>query len=77
MQEVSIVFAQFQNLTQGQRGHEGPVSRNNAFRPPVPSPVNVRRKGKNSGPIQNNLRLLRETHRFRNNLKGDDVSWEA
>ncbi|XP_056873781.1 centrosomal protein CEP57L1 isoform X2 [Takifugu flavidus] len=66
----------FQNLTQGQRGHEGPVSRNNAFRPP-PSPVNVRRKGKNSGPIQNNLRLLRETHRFRNNLKGDDVSWEA
>ncbi|XP_011615953.2 centrosomal protein CEP57L1 isoform X1 [Takifugu rubripes] len=67
----------FQNLTQGQRGHEGPVSRNNAFRPPVPSPVNVRRKGKNSGPTQNNLRLLRETHRFRNNLKGDDVSWEA
>lgn len=68
---------QFQNLTQGQRGHEGPVSRNNAIRPPVPSPVNVRRRGKNSGPIQNNLRLLKETHRFRNNLKGDDISWEA
>lgn len=70
-------FTQFQNLTQGQRGHEGPASRNNAIRPPVPSPVNVWRKGKNSGPIQNNLRLLRETHRFRNNLKGDDLSWEA
>lgn len=67
MQQVSIVFsAQVQDLTQGRRGHEGP---------PVPSPVKL--KGKTSGPTENNRQLLRETYKFRNNLKQDDIHWET
>lgn len=76
--DVSIVVsAQVHNLMQDQRGHEGNVSKNNAIRPPVPSPVKLKQKGINGGPIQNNLQLLRETHKFRNNLKRDDISWET
>lgn len=77
IQDVSSVLsAQVQNLTQGQRGHEGQVSRKNAIRPPALSPVNLKHKGKKEGTIQNNLQLLRETQKFRYNLKEDDIYWE-
>lgn len=71
-----VVFAQVQNLTHGQIGHEGQVVGGNAIRPPAPSPIKLKQKGKKEGPIQNNLQLLRETQKFRNNLKEDDISWE-
>lgn len=77
IKEVSfVVFAQVQNLTHSQIGHEGQVARVNAIRPPPPSPIKLKQKGKKEGPIQNNLQLLRETQKFRNNLKEDDISWE-
>lgn len=77
IQEVSfVVSAPIQNLTQGQRGDEGQVAGKNAIRPPAPSPVKLKQKGLKEGPIQNNLQLLRETQKFRNNLKEDDISWE-
>ncbi|XP_026196529.1 centrosomal protein CEP57L1 isoform X2 [Anabas testudineus] len=47
------------------------------FKPPAPSPVKTKQKLKKSGTPQKNLQLLRETQRFRNSLKQDDISWET
>uniref|UniRef100_H3D405 Centrosomal protein 57kDa-like protein 1 n=1 Tax=Tetraodon nigroviridis TaxID=99883 RepID=H3D405_TETNG len=63
-----------QKLMQGQRGQE--VARRNALRPSAASPVKMKRTGRKEGPVQNNLQLLRETQKFRNNLREDDVSWD-
>ncbi|MEQ2214123.1 hypothetical protein XENOCAPTIV_006240 [Xenoophorus captivus] len=48
------------------------------IKPPVPSPVRGKQKAGRRGTVnQNNLQLLRETQKFRNSLKQDDVSWET
>ncbi|CAJ1078128.1 centrosomal protein CEP57L1 [Xyrichtys novacula] len=44
--------------------------------PPAPSPVKSKQKGKKSGTARN-LQLLKETQKFRNSLKQDDLSWET
>ncbi|XP_037304547.1 centrosomal protein CEP57L1 isoform X1 [Pungitius pungitius] len=48
-----------------------------AYRPPVPSPVKAKSKKTKGGANHNNLQLLRDTQKFRNSLKQDDVSWET
>ncbi|KAK5852894.1 hypothetical protein PBY51_006729 [Eleginops maclovinus] len=48
-----------------------------SIKPPVPSPVKAPKKGKRSGTTNNNLQLLRETQKFRNKLKQDDLRWET
>lgn len=56
------------------------TSKLSGIRPPVPSPVKTKKKGKKGkkGTVtQNNLQLLRETQKFRNSLKQDDLSWET
>ncbi|XP_041660703.1 centrosomal protein CEP57L1 isoform X2 [Cheilinus undulatus] len=47
------------------------------IKPPAPSPVKNKQKGEKSGTFQNNLQLLRETQKFRNSLKQDDLYWET
>ncbi|XP_030577496.1 centrosomal protein CEP57L1 isoform X2 [Archocentrus centrarchus] len=47
------------------------------IKPPAPSPVKTKQKGKTDLTTQNNLQLLRETQKFRNSLKQDDLSWET
>ncbi|XP_073349088.1 centrosomal protein CEP57L1 [Pagrus major] len=47
------------------------------IKPPVPSPVKAKCKAKKGWTTQNNLQLLRETQKFRNSLKQDDLSWET
>ncbi|KAM9339238.1 centrosomal protein CEP57L1 [Symphorus nematophorus] len=47
------------------------------IKPPAPSPVKAKQKGKKGGTTPNNLQLLRETQKFRNSLKQDDLSWET
>ncbi|XP_059212469.1 centrosomal protein CEP57L1 isoform X2 [Centropristis striata] len=65
-------------LTQSQP-EEHAAKKQSGIRPPAPSPVKAAKKGKNSGTTNNNnnLQLLRDTQRFRNSLKQDDVSWET
>ncbi|CAK6961874.1 centrosomal protein CEP57L1 [Scomber scombrus] len=47
------------------------------IRPPVPSPVRTKQKGKKGVATHKNLQILRETQKFRKSLKQDDVSWET
>ncbi|KAK5879999.1 hypothetical protein CesoFtcFv8_023069 [Champsocephalus esox] len=59
-------------------GSEDPTTtKPSSIRPPVPSPVKAQKKGKKSRPTNNNLQLLRETQKFRNKLKQDDLCWET
>ncbi|XP_068580680.1 centrosomal protein CEP57L1 [Cebidichthys violaceus] len=65
-------------LTRSQpRAEERAAKELSGIKPPVPSPVKAQRKGKKGGTTHNNLQLLRETQKFRNSLKLDDVSWET
>ncbi|XP_056437069.1 centrosomal protein CEP57L1 [Gadus chalcogrammus] len=48
-----------------------------ASSPPQPSPVRERRPGRRGGASQSGLHILKETQRFRNSLKTDDISWET
>nr|XP_046228502.1 centrosomal protein CEP57L1 [Scatophagus argus] len=65
-------------LTQSQpRAVKHTTNKSSGIKPPIPSPVKAKKKGKKSGAIQNNLQLLRETQKFRNSLKQDDLSWET
>ncbi|KAF3702903.1 Centrosomal protein cep57l1 Centrosomal protein 57kDa-like protein 1 Centrosomal protein of 57 kDa [Channa argus] len=50
---------------------------NSGMKPPVPLPVKAKQKRKGSGTPHNNLQLLRETQKFRNGLKQDDICWET
>ncbi|KAG7265009.1 hypothetical protein CRUP_016734 [Coryphaenoides rupestris] len=46
--------------------------------PPRPSPVRQERPApRRGGASQSNLQLLKETQRFRNSLKTDDLTWET
>uniref|UniRef100_I3K6I7 Centrosomal protein 57kDa-like protein 1 n=1 Tax=Oreochromis niloticus TaxID=8128 RepID=I3K6I7_ORENI len=47
------------------------------IKPPAPSPVKTEKKGRTDRTTQKNLQLLRETQKFRNSLKQDDLSWET
>lgn len=47
------------------------------IKPPVPSPVKAKQKAKKGRTPHNNLQLLKETQKFRNSLKQDDLSWET
>ncbi|KAI3364266.1 hypothetical protein L3Q82_011074, partial [Scortum barcoo] len=47
------------------------------IKPPAPSPVKAKQKAKKGGTPHNNLQLLKETQKFRNSLKQDDLSWET
>ncbi|XP_008310899.1 centrosomal protein CEP57L1 [Cynoglossus semilaevis] len=64
-----------QKLTQGAEEHTS--KKLSGIKPPAPSPVKAKQKGKKSVTINNNLQLLRETKKFRNGLKQDDVFWET
>ncbi|KAM4633168.1 centrosomal protein CEP57L1 [Polymixia lowei] len=65
-----------QNTQQQTRGKAKKVS---GIRPPLPSPVKDKEQGKRSGATQpaNSLQLLRESQKFRNSLRQDDLSWET
>ncbi|XP_036943438.1 centrosomal protein CEP57L1 [Acanthopagrus latus] len=63
-------------LTQNQPAAEEHTAKK-LIRPPVPSPVKAKCKAKKGWTAQNNLQLLRETQKFRNSLKQDDLSWET
>ncbi|XP_032398909.1 centrosomal protein CEP57L1 isoform X1 [Etheostoma spectabile] len=56
---------------------EHTVKTSSGIKPPVPSLVKAKKKGKKGGITHNNLHLLRETQKFRNSLKQDDLSWET
>lgn len=62
-------------MTQGAEEHTS--KKLSGIKPPAPSPVKAKQKGKKSVTINNNLQLLRETKKFRNGLKQDDVFWET
>ncbi|XP_058468909.1 centrosomal protein CEP57L1 [Solea solea] len=65
-------------LTQSQPCAEEPTAKKlSGIRPPAPSPVKDKQKGKKRGTTQNNLQLLRETQKFRKSLKQDDLFWET
>lgn len=65
-------------LTQSQPGSdERTAKKPSGIKPPAPSPVKSKQKGKKSGSTHSNLQLLRETKKFRNSLRQDDVSWET
>ncbi|XP_070843564.1 centrosomal protein CEP57L1 [Chaetodon trifascialis] len=65
-------------LTRSQQcAEEHKAKKLSGIKPPVPSPVKAKQKGKKGGAIHNNLQLLRETQKFRNSLKQDDLSWET
>ncbi|XP_041814927.1 centrosomal protein CEP57L1 [Chelmon rostratus] len=65
-------------LTQSQQcAEEHTAKKLSGIKNPVPSPVKAKQKGKKGGAILNNLQLLRETQKFRNSLKQDDLSWET
>ncbi|TKS75584.1 Centrosomal protein cep57l1 [Collichthys lucidus] len=63
-------------LTQGQPD-EHTAKKLSGIKPPAPSPVRSKQKGKKGGTQPNNLQLLRATQKFRNSLKQEDVSWET
>ncbi|XP_074541250.1 centrosomal protein CEP57L1 [Halichoeres trimaculatus] len=80
MEEKGVQITKLRNhqkmvhkLTQNQPGPDGRASK----KPPSPSPVKSKQKGKKNVRTPNNLQLLRETQRFRNSLQRDDVSWET
>ncbi|XP_034555903.1 centrosomal protein CEP57L1 [Notolabrus celidotus] len=56
---------------------ENTTKKQSGIKPPAPSPVKSKQKGKKSGATHNNLQLLRETQKLRNSLKQDDLSWET
>uniref|UniRef100_UPI0037E776F1 centrosomal protein CEP57L1 n=1 Tax=Semicossyphus pulcher TaxID=241346 RepID=UPI0037E776F1 len=65
-------------LNQSQQCPEEHTARKSSgIKPPAPSPVKAKQKGKKGGTTHNNLQLLRETQKFRNSLKQDDLSWET
>ncbi|XP_054474522.1 centrosomal protein CEP57L1 [Anoplopoma fimbria] len=65
-------------LTQSQPcAEEYTAKKLRGIKPPVPSPVKAMNKGKKGGTTHNNLQLLRDTQKFRNSLKQDDLSWET
>ncbi|XP_017278696.1 centrosomal protein CEP57L1 [Kryptolebias marmoratus] len=65
-------------LTQSaSRDEERSATKPSGIKPPAPSPVKPKKKGSKSTVTQSNLRLLRDTQKFRNSLKQDDVSWET
>ncbi|CAL8315839.1 unnamed protein product [Lota lota] len=70
-------------LTQNTQGQaEGGDSRgpkaSRASPPPQPSPVREERPGgRRGGASQSSLQILKETQRFRNSLKTDDILWET
>ncbi|KAM6915027.1 centrosomal protein CEP57L1 [Xenentodon cancila] len=65
-------------LTQSQSQDEDHTAKKlSGIRPPVPSPVKTKQKAKKSLMTCNNLQLLRETQKFRNSLKQDDLFWET
>ncbi|KAM6906700.1 centrosomal protein CEP57L1 [Lycodopsis pacificus] len=65
-------------LTQSQPcAEEHAAKKLSGIKPPVPAPVKAKSKGRKGGTTHNNLQLLRETQKFRNSLKQDDVSWET
>ncbi|XP_047243339.1 centrosomal protein CEP57L1 isoform X1 [Girardinichthys multiradiatus] len=66
-------------LSQSQRHvEEETAGKLTRIKPPVPSPVKAKQKAGRRGTVnQNNLHLLRETQKFRNGLRLDDVSWET
>lgn len=60
------------------RVEEQTVRTSTGIKQPAPSPVKGKLKAGRKGVVsQNNLQLLRETQRFRNSLKKDDLSWET
>ncbi|XP_060947684.1 centrosomal protein CEP57L1 [Limanda limanda] len=61
-------------LTQSQSCAEEYVAKKS---PPAPFLVEAKQKGKRGGAAHNNRQLLRETQKFRNCLKQDDLSWET
>ncbi|XP_029903759.1 centrosomal protein CEP57L1 isoform X2 [Myripristis murdjan] len=63
-------------LTQQAGSNELKAKKANGNRPPVPSPIKAQQHGRKGG-ATHNLQLLRETQRFRNSLKQDDLSWET
>ncbi|XP_054877477.1 centrosomal protein CEP57L1 isoform X2 [Poeciliopsis prolifica] len=61
-----------------QRSEERMVRKTSGIKLPIPSPVQDKQKARRKGVVgQNNLQLLRETKKFRNGLKEDDLSWET
>ncbi|KAF7230516.1 centrosomal protein CEP57L1 isoform X2 [Nothobranchius furzeri] len=67
-----------QKLTQGSLDDdEHTATKPSGMKAPVPSSVKAKRKRRKAATAQNNLQLLRETHKFRSRLKQDDVSWET
>ncbi|XP_069577775.1 centrosomal protein CEP57L1 isoform X3 [Brachyistius frenatus] len=64
-------------LTQSHSCAEEHTAAKRGIKPPVPSPVKDKQKGKKGPTMQNNLQLLRETRKFRSSLKQDDLSWET
>ncbi|XP_039980439.1 centrosomal protein CEP57L1 [Xiphias gladius] len=67
-----------QKLTQSQPcAEEHAAKKLSGIRPPVPSLVKAKQKGKKGGTAHNNLHLLRETQKFRDSLKQDDLCWET
>uniref|UniRef100_A0A8P4KQS8 Centrosomal protein 57kDa-like protein 1 n=2 Tax=Dicentrarchus labrax TaxID=13489 RepID=A0A8P4KQS8_DICLA len=59
------------------RAEEHKAKKPSGIKPPAPSPVKPKQKGKKGGTTHNNLQLLRETQKLRNSLKQDDLSWET
>uniref|UniRef100_A0A1A8N9V0 Centrosomal protein 57kDa-like protein 1 n=1 Tax=Nothobranchius rachovii TaxID=451742 RepID=A0A1A8N9V0_9TELE len=64
-------------LTQGSLDDEHTATKPSGIKAPAPSSVKAKRKRRKAATAQNNLQLLRETHKFRSSLKQDDVSWET
>lgn len=65
-------------MTQNQPCDEDHTAKKlNGIEPTVSSLVKAKQKGNKGGTSQNNLQLLRETQKFRNTLKQDDLSWET
>lgn len=54
-----------------------PAKKPSGIKPPAPSPVKAKQRGRKGVASQHNLQLLRETQKFRNSLKQDDLSWET
>ncbi|XP_047429042.1 centrosomal protein CEP57L1 [Mugil cephalus] len=67
-----------QKLTQSQScDEEHAAKKPSGIKPPVPSPVKAKQKRKKGVTTPHNLQLLRQTQKFRNGLKQDDLSWET
>ncbi|CAB1453775.1 unnamed protein product [Pleuronectes platessa] len=61
-------------LTQSQSRAEEYVAKKS---PPAPFLVTAKQKGRRGGAAHSNRQLLRDTQKFRNCLKQDDLSWET